>query len=278
MQAYPAGLPSETRLAEIMAQLQITGPVSTATTEGGDQELTVTGETGTFYLLSDDPLHLRISSLTSVPGNSEIVLPVETRIQKAEAFLQERGLLDFPYLIEPPLLSRDRNRAVRVVPLVDGYQVYDYDALNGRLLVWFNAEGEISVVFWRPLKLIPSDPILIVPVETAWAQLVEGKRLNIDALGQCWLATVFDPAELNGVAGTFEPQSCYSTTTSPGFDAATITDVKLVYLAGDLSMGMSPFAFPADSPARLVYPMWQFTGTTSDHRDVVILWPAMVEP
>lgn len=278
MQAYPAGLPSETRLAEIMAQLQIIGTVSTTITEGGDQELMITSEAGSFYLLSDDPFLLQIRPPSSSLGNSEVVLPVKTRIQKAEAFLQARGLLDFPYLLEPPLFSRDRNRAVRVIPLLDGYPIYDYDALNGRLLVWFNAEGEISVVFWRPFKFVPGDLVQIVPVETAWAQLVEGKQPKTDVPGQCWLGSIFDPADLNDIAGALGSISCYSPTTRPDFEAATITEVKLVYLAGDLSQGMSPFAFPADSPARLVYPMWQFTGTTSDQRDIVILWPAMAKP
>jgi hypothetical protein len=41
---------------------------------------------------------------------------------------------------------------------------------------------------------------------------------------------------------------------------------------------MSPFTFPADSPARIVYPMWQFSGTTSDEREIEVLWPAIKAP
>ena len=193
--------------------------------------------------------------------------------------MKERNLLDFPYIMEPPRLSRERDQSIRVIPLIDGYPLYDYDPLNGRLLVWFNPAGEVSAVFWRPLKLVAGDSVNIQPAAVAWENFVRGDTPQGNGTGQCWQAMTFDPDESNASAKLDFP-ACVSWATGPNppYDSATINDVKLVYFAHDLSLGMSPFAFPADSPARVVFPMWQFSGVTSDGRDVVVLWPAIQEP
>jgi hypothetical protein len=281
-QVVPAGLPDEQRLTALMEQLKITGTVSTQTTEAGDLEMSVVGETGSFRLVSDHPLLLVIenSSQTQVNNTPVVELSPEFRIQSAEAFLSERGLLAFPYEMEIPRLSRERDQTLRVVPLIDGYPLYDYDPLNGRLLVWFNSSGEISMVFWRPLKLLPGDTVNIVPATVAWDQLVAGEIPKSEGIGQCWQATVFYPNEPYGVAGSVNYPSCVHLGSGPNhpFTAASINEVSLVYFAIDLSLGMSPFAFPTDSPANLVFPMWQFSGTTSDERDLAMLWPAIRAP
>jgi hypothetical protein len=280
-QVAPLELPDEQRLAALMEQLKITGTVSTQITEAGDSELSVVGEMGSFRLTSDDPLLLIIeNSPHTQDSNTPVVeLSPEFRIQSAEAFLSERGLLDFPYVMESPL-SRDRDHAVRIVPLIDGYPLYDYDPLNGRLLVWFNSSGEISIVFWRPLKLLAGDTVGIVPASVAWDQLVAADTPKSDGIGQCWQATVFDPNEPYGMASSFNYQSCvnWSGGTNRPFAAASINEVSLVYFAHDLSLGMSPFAFPTDSPVHIVFPIWQFSGTTNDGRELVVLWPAIKAP
>lgn len=277
-QVVPAGLPNDPRLAELMAQLKITGEVSTRTSEAGNTTIDVTGEAGSLMLDSDDPLIMVLNNET--PGKDSgapaKTLPPDERAQIAETFLKACNLLDFPYIMEPPLLSRDRDRAIRVVPLIDGYPLYDYDPLNGRLLVWFNPAGEVSVVFWRPLKLVTGDLVSIQPAAVAWENFVHGETPSANGTGQCWQVMTFDPNESNAIA-KLDPPACVSWGAGPNspYDAATINEVKLVYFANDLSLGMSPFAFPADSPARDVFPMWQFSGVTSDGRDLVVLWPAM---
>lgn len=280
-QVVPAGLPNNDRLAALMEQLKITGEVSTTTSEAGNTTMSITGDTDSLMLDSDDPLIMVLNNGTSATDNgapTKIMSPDE-RAQIAEAFLKERKLLNFHYMMEPPRLSRDRDRAIRVVPLIDGYPLYDYDPLNGRLLVWFNSAGEVSVVFWRPLKLIAGDLVKIQPAAAAWENFVRGEMPEGSGTGQCAQVMTFDPNEPNGFAKV-EPLACVNWAAGPNlpFDAATINDVKLVYFASDLSLGMSPFTFPADSPARVVFPMWQFSGVTSDGRDLVVLWPAIQEP
>lgn len=281
-QVVPAELPDEQRLAALMEQLKITGTVSTQITEAGDSELSVIDERGSFRLTSDDPFLLIIenSPHTQVSDTPLKELSPEFRIQSAEAFLSERGLLNFPYVMEIPRLSRERDQVVRVVPLVDGYPLYDYDPLNGRLLVWFNSTGEISMVFWRPLKLVARDMVDIVPADVAWDQLVAGDTPKSDAIGQCWQVTIFDPNEPYGMASAINSPACVNWSSGPygPFAAASINEVSLVYFAHDLSLGMSPFAFPTDSQANVVFPMWQFSGTTNDERDLVVLWPAIKAP
>jgi len=281
-QAFPAGLPEGERLTTLLSQLHITGTVSTHTGEAGDQTTLVEGESGSVWFWSDDPLSLSLQNNSKMPGNatSEGILPPEARAQTAEAFLNARGLLDFEYRMEPPHLSRERDLAIRVVPLIEGYPLHDYNALNGRLLVLFDSSGEVAAVYWRPLKLVASELVDIVPASVAWEQLVKGNTPKSDATGHCWQASVFNPDETNGGASPINDRACVSYGSGPTdpYEEATINEVDLVYFAHDLSLGMSPFAFPADSPARLVYPMWQFSGTTDDGRELEVLWPALPEP
>jgi hypothetical protein len=279
-QTVPAGLPNDKRLAELMAQLNITGTVTTRTSEAGSTTMDITGDTGSVMLDSVDPLIM----ILNMPQISDSGTPTKTlspteQIQIAKAFLNARNLLDFPYMMEPPLLSRDSDRAIRIVPLIDGYSLYDYDPLNGRLLVWFNSAGEISSVFWRPLKLVAGDLVNIQSATIAWEQIISENTPKKNGRGQCWQIMTFDSNEPNASAEVTSP-SCVSwgAGINRSYEAATINEVKLVYFAQDLSLGMSPFAFPADSPARDVFPMWQFSGVTSDGRDLVILWAAILEP
>lgn len=279
-QVVPAGLPTDTQLADLMAQLKITGTVSTRTSEGGNTTIDITSDKSSVMLDSVDPLIMVLNtSQTPDSGTSANILPPDKRVQIAEIFLEARNLLNFPYIIEPPRLSRDRDRAIRIVPLIDGYPLYDYDPLNGRLLVWFDSAGEVSSVFWRPLKIITGDFANIQSASKAWEQFVSGDIPKTNGIGQCWQIMTFDPNEPNATAQVTSP-SCVSWGAGENrpYDAATINEVKLVYFAQDLSLGMSPFAFPADSPARDVFPMWQFSGVTSDGRDLVVLWTAIIEP
>jgi LysM repeat protein len=279
-QKVPAGLPNEQSLAALMEQLKMTGTASTRTSEAGDTTMDITGDTGSVMLDSVDPLIMVLNtSQTSDGGTSARILSPSERVQAAEAFLKARDLLDFPYTMEPPRLSRDRDHAIRIVPLIDGYSLYDYDPLNGRLLVWFNSAGEVSSIFWRPLKTIAGDLVDIQSAPAAWNQFVSGDTPKKNGSGQCWQIMTFDPNEPNANAEV-SPPSCvgWGSGANRSYDAATINEVKLVYFANDLSLGMSPFAYPADSPAREIFPMWQFSGVTSDGRDLVVLWPAIVEP
>lgn len=279
-QVVPAGLPTDKQLADLMAQLKITGTVSTRTNEGGNTTIYITSDKSSVMLDSVDPLIMVLNtSQTPDNGTSANILPPDKRVQIAETFLNARNLLNFPYIMEPPHLSRDRDRAIRIVPLIDGYPLYDYDPLNGRLLVLFDSAGEISSVFWRPLKIIAGNSVNIQPASTAWKQFISGDIPKTNGIGQCWQIMTFDPNEPNATAQVTFP-SCVNWGAG-GYrpvNAGTINEIKLVYFAQDLSLGMSPFAFPADSPVRDIFPMWQFSGVTSDGRDLVVLWPAIIEP
>lgn len=279
-QVVPAGLPTDKQLADLMAQLKITGTVSTRTSEAGNTTIDITSDKSSVMLDSVDPFIMVLNMpQTSDSGTSANILPPDKRVQIAETFLNARNLLDFPYIMEPPHLSRDRDRAIRIVPLIDGYPLYDYDPLNGRLLVWFNSAGEISSVFWRPLKIIAGNSVNIQPASTAWKQFISGDIPKTNGMGQCWQIMTFDPNEPNATAQVTSP-SCVNWGAGGyrPYNAGTINKIKLVYFAQDLSLGMSPFAFSADSPVRDVFPMWQFSGVTSDGRDLVVLWSAIIEP
>ncbi len=278
IQTMAEKLPEQDVLTSLWDRLLITGTVSSRIDEGGDRVSTIVGPAGNVWVSSTNPLMLTLQNGTNTIAGPqpEPGLALVERERLAGDFLNARGLLDFPYRMEAPVLSRNRDSAIRVVPLIDDIPLADYDALNGRLLVEFSAQDEVAVVFWRPLSLAPGDPIAVTSAETAWEQLQFGAVPTSDDPGQCWQASVLDSAEINGVASPLSGSACVGYSSGPirRYAGATITQVELVYFARDLNLGMSPFAFPEDSPARLVYPMWQFTGVTDDGRDVQILWPA----
>ncbi len=276
-QAYPAALPAQERVDALVAQLQIPGKVSSQPqqSEGGEPVLDVSGDKVNMRLWSVDPLLFVLDTgLSSTPTTP---LSPEARIKTAEAFLNARGLLTFPHITEPPTMSRNANIEVRVVPLIDGIPLYDYNPLNGRMLVSFNAEGQVSYLIWRPLKSVAGDAVNLVPAATAWEQFVKGNVPVGSNIGQCWQANVFDSHEPDAGQQPVNDASCGSSgggESAQPYATATINDVRLVYFTPDLSLGISPFATAADSPARLIFPMWQFSGTTDQGRDLQVLWPA----
>lgn len=280
-QEHPARPPKRDELTPLLAQLRASGTISTSTDEGGNPVTSIQGEQAHVRIWSIDPLSFVLETGVGVPTNDEpqMIVPPEKRAGIAEAFLKERGLLGFPYRLEPPTLSRVSHQTIRVVPLIDGYPLNDYNSLNGRLMVLFKG-ADVSYVFWRPLKLIAGDMAGVTPAAQAWDQLVSGRTPAIDGDGQCWQALVFDPYDPSAVALPISDKRCVSYSGSPirFYEAATIEWVELVYFARDLSLGASPYAFPADSPVRLVFPMWQFRGVTNDGRPLEVLWPALLPP
>lgn len=278
-QIGPVGMAAEEETNKLMAQLKVSGERSAQTGEAGPDMLKISGEQGTLLVFSAQPPSFSWFLSPSVSSEQPVSLSPQERAAAAESFLQTRGLLNFPYLLEPPRLSRERERAVRIVPLIDGCRLYDYDPLNGRLLVLFDPEGRISAVFWRPLQLEAGEMVKIRPAAQAWTEFQRGELPAASGIGQCWQVTTFDPSRADAIAQTTLP-GCVTSglTTQPDYQAATVNAVELVYFAYDLNAGMSPFSFPPDSPARSVFPMWQFSGVTQDGRELEILWPAILIP
>lgn len=263
-------LPDEERLKTIMKQLQISGTVTR-----DDRHVEVTWNPGyVFSLSSYDPFILYIQNGSIEPSK----LSLDVRIQTAETFLKAGGLLDFPYLMEPPR-SRQRDYAIRVAPLIDGYPLYDYNALNGRLLIIFDSAGQVDRVTWRALKIAPVDVVDVVPAAVAWEQLVKGEFPMGNAIGQCWEGDVLDPitGKVTYIRSNSKAQCSHYGGTPTHYTAATINEVKIVYFAYDIGLngGVSLFGCPEDFPDLNVFPMWQFSGTTSDGRDLIIIWPAI---
>ena len=281
-QAFPAAMSTDERLTALMKRLKITGEVQTRTIAGGVQMISVMGGPADMYLWSDDPLIVSISDAAPPQDITPRPIAPDVRAAMVKAYLNERKLLDFPYIMEPPDLSPEKDWSIRVVPLIDNIPLYDYDPLYGRMLVTFNPSGKISLVSWQPLKLVAGDNVEIVPAAKAWQQFVNGETPKKTGVGRCWQASVYDSRLPYGAAEILDrTAACVSwdngARNSQRYTTATITDVKLVYFTTDLNLGMSPFTRRADLPLRAVYPMWQFSGSTSDGRELLVLWPAMSE-
>ncbi|HUN23298.1 MAG TPA: hypothetical protein PK299_09230 [Anaerolineales bacterium] len=277
-QAMPDALPSPAELDAVLAQLKVTGEVAESFGEANDRTILVTEGGNSLRLVSTDPLNMVLAMGEEPLDAQQVNLPIQERAQSADTFLKERQLLNFPYRLEVPNFSREAGRAIRVVPLLDGVPLYDFDPLNGRMLVLFNAEGAVSSVFWRALKLNPNGTAKLKTAEQVWQEIQAG-QIPSAGEGRCWQVGIYDPSQEFPVFTPISPQPCvtYSSGAVSAFGAATIDRFEWVYFAYDLNLGMSESAFPADSPARLVFPLWRLVGTTDDGRQVEVLWQALAD-
>jgi hypothetical protein len=277
-QVTPEPLPSTAELEGVLTRLKIAGEVTEYVGEANDRTILVTAGNNSLSLVFANPLNF-VLAVGDEPANlTQINLPIPERAQAADTFLKERQLLDFSYRLEVPNFSREAGRAMRVVPLLEGVPLYDFDPLNGRMLVLFNADGAVSSVFWRALKLIPHGTTKLKTAEQAWQEIQAGQIPN-QGEGRCWQVGIYDSKQEFPVFTPISPQPCVTYSSGPvsAFGAATFDRFELVYFAFDLNLGMSESAFPADSPARLVFPVWRLVGTTDDGRQVELLWQAIAD-
>jgi hypothetical protein len=102
----------------------------------------------------------------AAPVDGQNLLPFEQAVPLAEAFLQERGLLDFAYEIKAPFWD---TRTVEIHRLIDGRTV---DTAEYSLA--YNMDGQLVSLFYNPLSQAQSlGDYPLRTAEAAWQMLVE---------------------------------------------------------------------------------------------------------
>ncbi len=123
----------------------------------GPRQVTVSGA-GAFY----------VDKSVQVTLDATAALPFEQTAAIAEDFLRARGLLDFPYRVEPD--EDAPGSAVRFVQLADSHPVRNAD-----VRVTVAPEGRVAAVSYPLLTLEPAGEYPIRSVQDAWEALRSGQ-------------------------------------------------------------------------------------------------------
>lgn len=106
--------------------------------------------------------------------------PYDQQVAAAEAFLNTRGLLDFPYTVEP----LDRYRGVlRFIARLDGLPVRNLNLEAPEIEVKISGQGQVSQVSYTRADLESLGAYPILTAEEAWQQAL-GKDLR--GLASAW--------------------------------------------------------------------------------------------
>ncbi|MBG0784947.1 MAG: hypothetical protein H0S79_07570 [Anaerolineaceae bacterium] len=152
------------------SQLGIEGEVFLIPYEGGGfsyvvtdgiQEVTIINSTTYFVYLAD--FGVGISS-------SAAPLPLSERVEIAETFLQEHGLLDFEYQMDETL-SQD-NRVV-FTRILNDYPLLITDTYNPFIEVRINSTGEIAFLIYRLNKVNAIGNYPLRTAQEAWNLVLE---------------------------------------------------------------------------------------------------------
>ncbi len=242
---------SETGASALFRQMGITGPVSSRTAEAGNAIYTASGQGYTMNVDSDSPPYFVLGrgDPSIEPGNQSI----EARKHLAEAFLQTHHLPDFPYRIEPVYGPYGQNQAVAVAQMIDNLPLY-----QGRSpWIWlaFDDQGQLVNMVFQKLQLVQDGQAALRPVNEVWADLqahlLENKAMLRILSNQDWQG-------------------------DPSVQIATIDQVELFYYAADTG-GMWVGSIRANSPIRVVQPVWRFTGQLTDGTPIEILAKATAD-
>jgi len=123
----------------------------------GPRQVTVSGA-GAFY----------VDKSVQATSDTTATLPFEQAAAIAEDFLRARGLLDFPYRIEPDEDAPES--AVRFVRLAGGHPVRNAD-----VRVTVAPDGRVATVSYPLLTLEPAGEYPIRSVQDAWEALRSGQ-------------------------------------------------------------------------------------------------------
>jgi hypothetical protein len=98
-------------------------------------------------------------------------LPLEQRTQIAADFLQQRGLLDFEYQVEPAPYEQ---HPVRFVPGLEGRPVRYSSFSSPQIDVWVDGQGLVERVIYNKPQYFPVTSLPILSAEQAWQAFLQG--------------------------------------------------------------------------------------------------------
>ena len=166
----PLTLENARRMAERMG---VTGDVYRVNSEDPQSKVYQVTNGASAIWFMDTPLAFSyVADYATVLSNNGEPLPFEQQAAIAEAFLKERGLLDFAYRVEPVGI---RNGEVRFVRLLDGRPLRENNPFDPRIDVAVTLDGKVKQVVYHALKLQPVGEYPIRSARAAWEALASGQ-------------------------------------------------------------------------------------------------------
>lgn len=173
------------------------------------------------------------------------IMPFEQAAPIAEAFLQERGLLDFPYVAKSPW-----GGDVQIHRIINGYI-----NTTPEFYVSVTTNGDIMSLSFQPfnkLELVGDYPLR--SAEEAWQEVLNE---GFDYMSRYWMTYPGPDFEMPD-PGIYEPapweeQYKYWNRTFNDGDSIVIVSYPMVYLAAN-----------GDAPPRIMIDQYLLTGATED--------------
>lgn len=138
-----------------------------------------------------------------IPDNGRVLeqhgalLPLQERAATLEEYLKRLGLLTFPYRIEEGLMYPT---TLRVVRLVDGYPLEDFNPFDPWLWAKTSPQNKVSEVTSHTFEMSPIAEYPVISASQAWDDLINGRLqgrviyillpvINTKTERQIWLPT-----------------------------------------------------------------------------------------
>jgi hypothetical protein len=154
------------RAKEIAASLGITGSVYQTSSEAeGEPIYHVTDGIQEIWFIGGANHFTYVADISNSPASSGFDLPLQTRVKTAEAFLKERGLLNFEYRVDETL---SQGNLVVFNCLFAGIPLLETDHFNPHIEVQLDAQGHVAVVYYNLNRINPLGAYSIRSAEDAW--------------------------------------------------------------------------------------------------------------
>ena len=255
------------RASKVSGQLEVTGEASSYIGEGGETVYEVSDGEGQVFVFSDSPLVFTyIANSKPIAAPPSRLYSFEERARSATEFLLGHHLLEFDFLVEPATGSNFDAFSVRIAALLPGGKLYENDGRNPRIHVVIDETGGVSHVFYQTLNLRPLGEYPVRPAAGVWEDVIDNSPLygaTYRIVDQATGETLSTGGEIPLPGETEEPVVF-------SHEPATLEQVELVYFAFDFR-GHSVNAYPADSPVRVVQPMWRFAGHLDNGHEFELL-------
>jgi hypothetical protein len=213
IQTAPGELLTPQNALEMAERLGVKGVLYQYTGEGGNPTYTVSdGASSVLFFGATNAEFTYFSTYAEENDSAEMPFAEQSRI--AEEWLKSRGLLDFPYRIEPVLTNTS---AVSFVPLLESGSLFIDNQYDPPIHVTLTRAGQVTQVIYRPLHFKTTATASIRPAEQAWADILAAKPgsqvffQTLDFSSQRSLQTWTRPlkrgerADLYGYASVLQP-------------------------------------------------------------------------
>jgi len=170
MYQVQSGEPLNAHSAQAMAaRLGVDGPVYQMKGENGLNTYQVVNRKSSVYFYGASTGQFTYSASYSPAGWEGMeALPFDRQAQIAEQWLNERGLLGFPYQIAP---CQTNPACVAFIQILEEGMLYEDNPYSARIHVEVSASGKVLSVFYRPVMTEVSGSLAILPAAQVWETL-----------------------------------------------------------------------------------------------------------